>query len=209
MRFTRLSALGAIAASALLALSAASASAERAIEIRPTEVTNAGRIALTYNEEMRRGVISCEIAISLRYVRVIQKVWARRLFEGRIGIIPGVRTAGCREMMNNFNVIFLATAENPIAMRYDAFLGALPNITGLLITALSVGVRIRSATANCLFQGDLPFLVFEAGGGQSFNRKTFLANNLPWVEGMPCPATSSVEISGTLTIDPPIGATLL
>ncbi|MGB2711535.1 MAG: hypothetical protein WBC33_08450 [Conexibacter sp.] len=202
-------ALMACVAFGLLAFAAGTASAERAIEIRPTEVVNMGRIALTYNEEMRRGIITCELTISLRYVRVIQKVWARRLFEGRIGIIPGVRAAGCREMMNNFNVIFLATAENPIAMRYDAFLGTLPLITGLLVTALEVGVRIRSAGANCLFQGDLPFLAFENGGGQSFNRKTFLANNLPWVEGMPCPAGSSIEISGTLTIDPPIGVALL
>ena len=202
-------AMTACAASMLLALASGPAFANRALGIAPTEAINNGRISLTYNEMMRRATITCELFLSLRYVREVQKAGAGRLNEGIIGLIPGARTAGCREMMNNWTVIFLVNAENPITMRYDAFLGGLPRITGILITALDVGVRIRSANANCLFQGDLPFLTFESEGGPRFDRKTFLANSLPWVEGMPCEAGSSIAIAGTLTIEPPIGVRLL
>jgi hypothetical protein len=110
--------------------------------------------------------------------------------------------------MNSWTVIFLVNEENPIPMRYEAFLGALPNITGLLITALNVGVRIISPNANCLYQADLPFLVSEAGGGQRFNRKTFLANTLPWNEGATCPGESTLEISGMLVVEPPMEVVL-
>jgi hypothetical protein len=197
-------AITAFAAVAMLTLAAAPAAADRSLGIAPESVTNRGRISATYNDGMRTGIINCNISIVLAYVRSISKAGAGRLPEGRIGTMSA-RTGGCREMMTNWTVTFL----NEIDMRYEAFLGTLPRITGLLITGLEVGVRIDSRNANCLFRGDLPFLVFEVGGGQRFNRKTFLANTLPRIGGAECPLGSTLEISGTLEIDPPITVSLL
>jgi hypothetical protein len=205
-RITRL-AVTACAAAAVLAYAGAAASAERAIEIRPNEVTNSGRISIIFREALGGTTINCEISMSLEYARVIQKVWARRLPEGQIGIIPSARTANCRDMMIGWEVQFLAEAMTPFPMRYDAFLGVLPEITGLLITALRVGVRIRSRIKECLFEGELPFLVFESGGGQRFDRKAFLANTLNYVGGN-CSEMSTIEIAGTLAIRQPIAVRL-
>jgi len=157
---------------------------------------------------MRGGTtINCDVSMTLLYARSIQKVWARRLPEGQIGAIPSARTANCRDMMLGWEVQFLAEAMTPIPMRYDAFLGNLPLITGMLITALRVGVRIRSRVKECLFEGELPFLVFESGGGQRFDRKTFLENRLSYVGGN-CSEGSTIEITGTLTIRQPIAVRL-
>jgi len=197
------------AIASLLALAASPAAAERGIRIRPNEtVANTGSLSFTYRDGMRTATITCNVMLGLRYVREMRKEFAGRLAEGQIGVITGARTGGCREMMTNWDVIFLINEMNQIPLRYESLLGVLPNITGLLITALNVGVRIRSPQVNCLYQGDLPYLVFEAGGGQRFNRKIFLANALPWVEGMACPNESTLEISGTLEIAPLIEVTL-
>ncbi len=196
--------LAACVVSTLLMAASGPAIADRSLGIEPGRVTNTGRISAIYNDGIRTSTINCNISIELSYVRSMPKVWAGRLPEGRIGTMSA-RTGGCREMMTNWAVTFL----NEINMRYDAFLGVLPRITGLLITGLEVGVRIDSMNANCLFRGDLPFLVFEFGGGQRFNRKTFLANTLPRIGGMACPSGSTLEIAGTLEIDPPIGVRLL
>ena len=183
--------------------------ADRSIRIRPNAtVANTGTLSFIYRDAMRMGTITCNVQIGLRYVSEMRKAFAGRLNEGQIGIITGARAGGCRQMMTNWDVIILVNEMNPIPLRYESFLGLLPNITGLLITALEVGVRIRSPNANCLFQADVPYLVFEGGGGQRFNRKIFLANVLPWVEGVACPLESTLEISGTLEIDPPIEVAL-
>lgn len=193
----------------LLALAAVTAAADRSIRIRPNvTVTNSGTLSFTYRDGIRTATITCNVQLGLRYVSEVRKVYAGRLNEGQIGLITGYRTGGCRQLMTNWDVIFLINEMNQIPLRYEAFLGLLPLITGLLITALNVGIRIRSAQVNCLYQGDLPYLVFEAGGGQRFNRKTFLANALPWREGVTCPNESTLEVSGMLEIDPPMEVAL-
>jgi hypothetical protein len=203
-------AIAAAGAVCLLALAAASAAAETGIRIRPNvTVANSGTLSFIYRDAMRSGTITCNVMLGLRYVSAMNKAFAGRLPEGQIGNIVAARTGGCRQMMTNWSVIFLVNEMNPIPMRYESFLGILPNITGLLITALEVGVRIISPNANCLYQADVPFLVSEAGGGQRFDQKAFLANSLPWIEGATCPSESTLEISGTLTVAPAIEVTLV
>lgn len=199
--------VAACAAASLLAFASGAAYAHRAIEIRPNGVINTGRISI--NEPLRFATIACEVTVLLNYVREVQKASARRLPEGTIGVITEVRTRNCVDnFMVPWIVTFLVEPRRPIMMRYDAFLGALPNITGLLITALGVGVRLVSRNTNCLFEGDLPFLVFERNGRQRFDEKLFLENRLNFVEGN-CERESFIEIAGTLTIVPPITVTLL
>ena len=209
MRTSLRLAVAACGTAVLLALTAGTAAADRSIRIRPNNtVANTGTLSFTYRDGMRNATITCNVQIGLRYVSEMRKAFAGLLNEGQIGLITGARTGGCRQLMTAWDVIFLITEMNPIPLRYEAFLGGLPLITGLLITALDVGIRIRSPQVNCLYQGDLPYLVFEGGGGQRFDRKIFLANALPWREGMTCPNESTLEVSGTLEIDPPIEVAL-
>jgi len=209
MRTRMRAALAALAAVCLLAVATGVAAADTGIRIRPNEgVRNSGSLSFIYRDGIRTATITCNVELGLRYVSAMNKAWAGRLAEGLIGNIVAARTGGCRQLMTNWTVIFLVTAMNPIPMRYESFLGLLPNITGLLITALDVGIRIISPNANCLYQADLPFLVSEVGGGQRFDQKTFLANTLPWVEGATCPMESTLEVSGTLAVEPPIEVVL-
>ena len=209
MRTGMRAALVACATVCLLAAAAAPAAAETGIRIRPNStVRNSGTLSFMYRDGMRTATITCNVAIGLRYVSAMNKAFAARLPEGQIGNIVSARTGNCRHLMTNWQVIILVNEENPIPMRYEAFLGVLPNITGLLITALEVGIRIISPNANCLYQADLPFLVREVGGGQRFDQKTFLANVLPWNEGMGCPVESTLEVIGTLAVEPPIEVVL-
>jgi len=198
MRTITRRAIAALATVAALAIAAAPAAADRSLGIEPGRVTNTGRISAIYNDGIRTATINCGITIELSYVRSMSKASAGRLPEGRIGTMSA-SAVNCREMVTNWTVTFL----NEFNMRYEAFLGVLPRITGLLITGLEVGVRIDSRNSNCLFRGDLPFLVFEFGGGQRFNRKTFLENTLDRIGGPACPSGSTLEI------DPPITARLL
>jgi hypothetical protein len=201
--------LAAACVAGLLAIAAAPATADTGIRIRPNAtVRNSGTLSFMYRDAMRTVTITCNVALGLRYVSAMNKAWAGRLPEGQIGNIVSARTGNCRHLMTNWQVIILVNEENPIPMRYESFLGLLPNITGLLITALEVGIRIISPNANCLYQADLPFLVSEAGGGQRFDQKTFLANVLPWNEGMNCPVESTLEVIGTLAVEPPIEVVL-
>lgn len=202
-------ALAACATVCLLAVAAGPAAAETGIRIRPNEtVRNSGTLSFRYRDAMRMATITCNVALGLRYVAAMNKAYAGRLPEGQIGLIVSARTGNCRYLMTSWDVIILVNEENPIPMRYESFLGILPNITGLLITALEFGVRIRSPQVNCLYQANLPFLVREVGGGQRFDQKTFLANVLPWREGVTCPIESTLEVIGTLEVAPAIEVVL-
>lgn len=198
----------ACAALLLLALAVSAASANRAIRIEPGgPAINNGFI--TISEPLRGPVIRCELRLNLEYNRIIQKQFARNLAGGQIGIINGGGTVGCVEGGGlPIAVTILPEPLRPSPMRYDAFLGSLPLITGLLITALRFGVRINNGFLNCLFEGEVPFLIFERAGGQRFDRKRFLPNALPFVEGN-CPPISTIELIGALTIAPPQIVTLL
>ncbi len=197
----------ALAAASLLALAAGSATASRSLAIAEEGSENIGRIIFTYNDMMRSHRINCELFMTLDYVRVVSKGTAERLTEP-IGKIVRARAANCREGLNGWEITFLLPAEG-IPMRYDAFLGTLPNISGVLITALDVGVHIRRNTVNCLFSGSLPYLAFEEGGGTRFNRKRTLSNRLLRVEGVECPVMSGIELAIGLPISPAIDVRLL
>jgi hypothetical protein len=197
-----------LATASLLAFAAGPAMANRSLAINEEAPENIGRIIFTYNDMMRSNRIHCELFFTLRYERVVSKASAGELGEP-IGAIVRARAANCREgVSNNWEITFLVPAEG-IPMRYESFLGELPNISGFLITALEVGVHIRRNTVSCLFSGNLPFLAFEEGGGTRFNRKRTLSNRLLRVEGMECAVMSGLELTIALPISPAIGVRLL
>jgi hypothetical protein len=196
-----------LAALSLLALAAGPATASRSLAIAEEMPENIGRIIFTYNDMMRSHRINCELFMILNYLRVVSKETAETLTEP-IGAIVRARAANCREGLNSWEITFLVPAEG-FPMRYNGFLGVLPRITGVLITALDVGVRIRRNTVNCLFSGILPFLAFQEGGGTRFDRKRTLSNRLLRVEGMECPVMSGIELTIALPISPAIEVRLL
>jgi hypothetical protein len=203
--------LATMACAALLPLAFAvgTASANRAIRIEPAgPAVNAGFITIT---EPLGGpaLIRCELSLELEYVRIIQKQFARNLAGGQIGTINGGAAAACVETGGlPWLVTILAEALRPVPMRYDAFLGILPVITGILITALNFGIKVSNGLTVCLFAGELPFLIFESMNGPNFNRKRLLPNALTLVEGN-CPIGGTIELRGTLTIAPAQRVTLV
>jgi hypothetical protein len=207
MRKFRYTLAAALAAASLLGLAAGPATANRSLGISEELPENVGRIIFTYNDMMRSNRISCELFMTLDYAEVISKETAGELTEP-IGAIVRARTNNCREGLNNWEVTFLRPVEG-IPMRYESFLGNLPNIAGVLITALEVGVHIRRNTTNCLFRGNVPFLANQEGGGTRFNQKRTLSNRLLRVEGMECPAMSGLELTIALPISPAIDVRLL
>lgn len=199
----------ACAALLLLAFASGTASANRAIRIEPAgPALNVGAISIT--SPLGGGaLIRCELTLELEYVRVIQKQFARNLAGGQIGVINGGRAVECVETGGMpWIVTILAERLRPSPMRYDAFLGSLPLITGILITALNFGIKLSNGPLICLFEGELPFLIFERLGGPRFDRKRLLPNLLTLVEGM-CPIGSTIELRGALNILPPQTVTLL
>ncbi len=205
---TRL-AITACATFVLLAFASGAALANRAIRIEPGgPALNVGAISIT-SPFGGGALIRCELTLELEYVRFIQKQFARNLAGGQIGVINGGRAVECIETGGMpWIVTILAERLRPSPMRYDAFLGSLPLITGILITALNFGIKLNNGLLACLFEGELPFLIFERLGSQRFDRKRLLPNLLPLVEGM-CPIGSTVELRGGLNILPPQTVTLM
>lgn len=198
-----------------LALLTAPATAMRAIRLQP-----AGEIkkvvenftVIAFGGEVR---IICRLTLTGRVVNVIDKASAGLLPAGRIGQIEGAATEGCR---TNFGgaaeVTVLTPAEAPIHLRYQAFLGLLPNITGILFRKLGFSFQVVEPMiiGTCLYRGPVNLLLtlppVEEGGGRRFNPEAFqLPNAIPLFAGAICPAT--MEISGAGRVTPPQGGILV
>jgi hypothetical protein len=197
---TRL-ALIAVTTMAALAAFTGAAAADRAIRIENGAFTATGTINI--REGGLGGTISCTITLRGRLVTEIRKVNARRLPEGRIGTIDRVETANCRFLMSDWVVTHLT----PIELRYESFTGTLPNITGILVLALRLGLRLDSADGRfrCLYRGDVPF-IFQSGGTPGrLIQKRYLPNTLTQIEGMGtgCVAGAIIELGGTLALGAP------
>jgi hypothetical protein len=159
--------------------------------------------------------VICRLTLTGRLVNVIDKASAGLLPAGRIGQIEGAATEGCR---TNFGgaaeVTVLTAAEAPIQLRYQAFLGVLPNITGILFRKLGFSLRVVEPViiGACLYRGPVNLLLtlppVEEVGGRRFNPESFQTPNaLPLFAGGPCPET--VEVSGAGRITPPQGGILV
>jgi hypothetical protein len=211
MRHASRAALIACAGLCSLAIVAGSASASRAIRIEPvgeiTKVVNEFTIT-AFGGEVR---VRCRLVVRGRLVGQVQK--ARVLPAGRFGQITFAEASECRSNLGEARVIILVEANRPVNLRFEAFLGALPNITGILFRKLAFELKVDEAViGNCLFSGDVLLLVrfppLEEGGGRRFTEESFSGPNLvPLAAGFPCPEV--VELSGRGRVTPPLRALLI
>lgn len=209
------SAAVAVGALCALALSTSTALAVRGIRLQP-----AGEITKTVEAFTIRAwggelTITCKLTLTGRLATFILKAAAGRLPGGRMGQIEGWAVEGCR---TNFGgaaeVTLLLEPAAPVNLRYQAFLGALPEITGIRFRKLAFELRVVEPVllGTCLFSGMVDLLlgfppVIEAGG-RKFTPESFVTPNaIPKTGGILCP--ESVEVSGAGRVLPPQGALLV
>jgi hypothetical protein len=199
----------------VLALAAAPAGAHRAIKLEPAG--EIGKVVEEFTIVFFGGEVSiiCKLTLNGRLFRPIPKAAARLLPEGIMGQIASATTAGCR---SNFGgaaeVTVLLEPEAPVNLRYDAFLGPLPEISGIVFTKLGFEFQVVEPMfiGTCLYGGPVRLLMafppVEDGRGRRFNPENFVVpNRVPRVGGgMLCP--SEVELRGRGRIVPPQGALL-
>jgi hypothetical protein len=204
-----------IAGLASLAVGGATASAMTAIRLQPggeiKKVVEAFTIR-AFGGEVR---IICRLTLSGRISTIVDKASAGVLPAGRIGQIEAGETAGCR---TNFGgeaeVTILAEAGAPTPLRYQAFLGVLPAISGIVFRKLGFSFRVVEPViiGACLFRGMVNLLLsfppVEGGEGRRFNSEAFITPNaIPRFAGPICPEI--VEVSGAGRVTPPQGAILV
>jgi hypothetical protein len=194
-----------------LALAAPSAMATRAIRLDFVgDITKqVDDFTITaFGGEVR---IRCRLIMRGRLGPLIEKV--RVLPAGRFGQITFAETAECRSNLGGARVIVLIEQERPLNLRYDAFLGFLPQITGILYRKLRFEFKVVEAVVGeCLFSGPVGLLIafppVEEAGGRRFNQETFnVPNRVPLIAGGLCP--EFVEVSGRGRITPPLRAFLV
>jgi len=205
-RLTRLAVL-AFAALALLAFATGTASANRGLAIRPGgPIFAEGPIRI--NEALRVVNLECELHLEGVLRGGVPKI--ARLPEGELGQLTRLEFRECEAARIPWIVQGLTEPGSPSPVLYQSFLGTLPNITGVLMLALSVGVRIRSGRTDCLYKGDVPYLIWKSPGEERFNRKTCLPNRLTLFRTIEnCPRESWIELEGTLIIRPGQEITLM
>jgi hypothetical protein len=212
MRTTSRTMLVAVAVLCSLAITAAGASANRAIRLEPagpiTKVSEEFTIT-AFGGEIR---ITCRLTLAGILEPVIQKV--RALPEGRVGQITAGIAEGCRNNLGGGAVVtFLVEANRPVNLRFEAFLGNLPNITGILFRKLALPFQVIEAFQGaCLYQGGVGLLItfppVEEGGGRRFNQERFnMVNMIPLAAGGG-ECSPSVTLSGRAKITPPQRAVL-
>jgi hypothetical protein len=213
-RRSRLCAVAVLALGAL-ALLHGLAAARTAIRLQPAgEIKKVveGFTVTAFGGEVR---IICRLTMTGTIVNVIEKASAGLLPAGRIGQIESAATEGCR---TNFGtgaeVTVLVEAGAPIPLRYQAFLGVLPGITGILFRKLGFSFQVVEPMflGTCLYRGMVSLLMalppVEGGGGRRFNPEAFVTPNaIPRFAGLMCPET--VEVSGAGGITPPQGGILV
>lgn len=196
-----------------LALAASPAAAMRSIRIPGGEIKKVVE-AFTVRAFGGEVTIICRLTLNGRIASVINKAFAGRLPEGRIGTIEGAATEGCITNFGGFaEVLILVEQEAPIPLRYQAFLGTLPNITGIRFRKLGFSFRVTEPViiGACLYRGIVDLLLsfppVESGEGRFFNPEAFVVPNaIPKTGGMLCPET--VEVSGAGRVTPPQPAVL-
>ena len=208
--FRRALATTAVASACALAALAAPAGAMRAIWLQPGGEIKKTVEAFTIRAWGGELTITCELTLNGRLTTApIEKAWAGLLPEGRIGRIEGWAVEGCRTNLGGPAELTVLVEEGaPANLRYQAFLGALPNVTGILFRKLGFAFRIVEPMilGNCLYRGMVDLLMgfppVEGGGGFRFTPERFVTPNaIPKTGGALCPET--VEVSGIGRVTPP------
>lgn len=208
--------LGATVVLCSLALVAGAATANRALRVEP-----AGPITKVVEEFTVRAFggevqIRCRLTVRGNIAAIINKASARRLPEGRIGQITAAIAEGCRTNFGGPAILTVLVEPNrPFDLRYEAFLGGLPNITGLLISKLRFEFKIEAppVLGSCLYSGQVGLLIafppVAEERGRVFNNESFnTPNAIPFLVGEAlCPPV--VEVSGRGRLMPPQRLTLL
>jgi hypothetical protein len=97
-------------------------------------------------------------------------------------------------------------------VRYNAFLGTLPRITGVLGTGLSAEVAffVNPLVTSCLYSGEVKALFFEERGREGpFNRASFLPEAIPLIAGQPVACPRTMRLAATLAVTPSLRVRLL
>lgn len=188
---------------------AAPASAMRAVWIQPggeiKKTVEAFRIR-AFGGELS---IICQLTLTGRLTTApIEKAWAGLLPEGRIGRIEGWAAEGC---LTNFGtpavLTVLVEPGAPRSLRYQGFLGVLPNVTGVQFRKLAFAFQIEEPfiLGTCLYRGMVDLLMgfppVEGAGGRFTPERFITPNAIPRVSPAPCPEI--VEVSGTGRVTPP------
>lgn len=184
----------ALASTMLLGLLSGAASALRSLEIRPNGEIVA-EFLISINESAGLTTIECNLRLNGMFINRVPK-----MTNAPMGAERRLEFTICRDNFGrNWTIISLVEPGTPAPVLYNAILGTLPNITGILATAQNVGLRVTSERreTECLFRGNLPFLISRLGEPK-FNAKTFLTNRLNFVAGRGCGRESWIELEGTL-----------
>jgi hypothetical protein len=197
MRVTSRLVLIACTAICSLALFSGAAAANRRLGMRPS-----GEIRKTVQDfriSDPRGLITvtCQLTLTGSLANEIAKNSQGRLPEGFMGQITRATVEECRGTEGPV----AARINAPISLRYDAFLGTLPNITGILFSKLGFNVEAY----GCTWVGNpgllMTFPPSENGFGTRFNAERFLPTPLGLSRGgFWCP--SEVTLSGTGRVTP-------
>lgn len=190
--------LAALLLAAVCALAAVPAAALRSLGFAPAGAIEATSRRLTIRQPAGI-VIECEVVLRGNLNAAIAKTVG-----AGVGNIAAAEARGC--VGNEFvvgppSLRFLL----PIPITYNAFLGTLPNITGILVRFSPMKFQIiearRPLEVRCLYEGPVGALAPVAGG--EFETLNFLAENIPLREGNPieeCEMNS--RLVGALTVRP-------
>jgi hypothetical protein len=190
-----------------LTLAAAPASASRRLRVAPAGAITAvseGAISVIFNAltyRCNRVTLTGEVA------REFDKTTA--LPAGRMGQIDtGVPMECAAEGGAAVTVVFLMERNAPSTLLYQAFLGTLPEITGVLFVALSFRFSVGAGMVRCLFQGMLGALALfppsVEGGGMRYTRIRVLA--APRLRSTDC--VGEATVAGMFRLTPAQSLTL-
>ena len=185
-------AIAALTAGALLAALAGTSAANRTLSIEGTGATVTGVVTFNIRGLTR---MTCSTTLQAELTRTsIPKASAGRE-EGVIALIGRATFRECASGFLSSSATLGNTPERPMRLRYEAFLGTLPNITGFLVSLLDKQLRFRIEGIMCEYGGNGGALFFENLRRQRFNRVALLGTAVLSRTGGSafCPPTASSE----------------
>jgi hypothetical protein len=214
MRITMRLVMTALIALSAFAFFAGSAAASRALSITPSRglITLASNGAWTFRGSPEVICQRVVLLISLRTEQVLKSA-AGTLPAGQIGNVQEGTARECRDSLlgSEVRTVILARKERNLTwfpLRYDAFLGTLPNINGILITALNGAFSFTSELlGTCLYRGVVGNLVALNVNRQTTENRYLPATIFKQEGGTACPPSG--ELVGRGTISPVLTVSLL
>ena len=191
-----------------LGAAAAVATAALSIELTPAGVITKRVDAFTIRASGGGPAITCVLLLRGQLSARIVKASARTLPEGRIGRIDAAEVVACRTGLGTAaEATVLVSFAAPIPLRYEAFLGALPEITGIIFRKLGFDLQVVEPLSfgTCLFRGPVNLVMtippVEGGEMGRFNPEVFQTpNTLASTGGMGCPESVSISGAGRVQI---------